>query len=117
MAHKRKLNEVETINSSDTDDSDIVEINDLNDIKPECKYGSKFYRKNPSHLKNFSHLALESLNEDVHKAEEKSSAQCSYKKPKPNEKNYSNFNFFFTKVNSVKNSNQINAHPSLGIQG
>lgn len=43
-----------------SEDSDIIEISDEESSKPSsskpaCKYGSKCYRKNPDHHKEFSH--------------------------------------------------------------
>jgi hypothetical protein len=108
VASKRKVSETEIIDSDS--DSDVVEINnetqDKNsvDLKPECVYGSKCYRINRSHLKEFSHPS----NSNEPKSKRFKSDE---------EKKSSFFNFYLTKVNNVQQAHKINSDYSLGIQG
>jgi hypothetical protein len=72
IVEKKEDDKYETVlDSSDSNDDDIVEVNDQEpstskkfksaEEKPECKYGSSCYRKNPQHFDEFRHPNVNGL--------------------------------------------------------
>ena len=116
---KRKMSDTE-INEIDDSDDEIIEINDdikeSSKTKVECPHGSKCYRKNPSHLKEYSH-AVEKIETLLSETESSSVQQSSKRTRMSTNEPKTLFNFYLTKVNNVRNSSQINSTYSLGIEG
>ncbi|GFO34675.1 tyrosyl-DNA phosphodiesterase 1-like [Plakobranchus ocellatus] len=74
--------------------------------KPLCKYGSKCYRKNPSHAEEFYHPSKRKTDD---------AAACSpEKRPKQAYQELQPFNFFLTKVKDIKN--QYNSTGALNLK-
>ncbi|XP_042898012.1 tyrosyl-DNA phosphodiesterase 1 [Parasteatoda tepidariorum] len=108
---------VHTISDSDSDNEVTVEQNkrkftaiESGDNRPKCQYGKKCYRKNPDHIKNFSHEDA-----DPKLAKKKSTAvevKAAASDPKSVKKRFSaevktaapgglDYNFYLTKVHGI----------------
>lgn len=88
---KRKLSETETSEA---------------EARKECPYGSKCYRLNPDHLREFYHPG-----ERVNMSEETQAKKANVIQSLPK------YGFYLTKIHDVKNSSKINGSYSLGIKG
>ena len=114
---KRKLDEV-IVDSDDEEEEKSKRKSSKKSIesppKPSCQYGSKCYRKNPTHLAEFSH----NVDEDDDIIEIKpSTSKPSSSKSSNNATDLSSRKIYLTKIHHVSNAVSINSDFSLSLKG
>ena len=112
---KRKLDEV-IVDSDDDEEEKSKRKSSKKSIesptKPSCQYGSKCYRKNPTHLAEFSH------NHNVDEDDDIIEIKPSVSKPSTsNATDLSSRKIYLTKIHHVSNAVSINSDFSLSLKG
>ena len=113
---KRKLDEVIVV--SDDEEEKSKRKSSKKSIgespqKPSCQYGSKCYRKNPTHLAEFSH----NVDEDDDIIEIKPSTSKPTTSKSSNATDLTSRKIYLTKIHHVSNAVSINSDFSLSLKG